>query len=358
MKTADTTGIRITRGRAALSVASAFLLFLSAAGCGGGGKATTAEATKPRVEPLKIGLLLDNLHERWQRDRDLIKEVVEDMGGQLLVEVAEGDQAKQDQQADKLLAAGVKSIILVAHDTNHAASLVEKAKAKNVVVIGYDRLVRDADLDLFLGFDTVKVGELQARFLLDRAPRGNYVLVGGSETDGNAKDLRKGQMNVLGPAVKAGAIKIVGEGWAENWRADAAAKIVEKALAKSKQLAAVVASNDVTAGGAIGVLEQQGLASKVLVSGQDAELDAAKRIVAGTQTMTVYKSLRTITRLAARSAMLMARGEKVDTSATVANGKKDVPAMLFDPIAVDKDNIDGILIGDGFLKRSDVYGSE
>jgi D-xylose transport system substrate-binding protein len=120
-------------------------------------------------------------------------------------------------------------------------------------------------------------------------------------------------------------------------------------------VAAIVASNDVTAGGVIGVLQKRGLAGKVLVSGQDAELEAARRIVAGTQAMTVYKSLRTLTRLAARSAVLMAKGEKVDTSSTVNNGKRDVPTMLFDPITVDKENIDGVLIADGFLKRDQVY---
>ncbi len=164
-------------------------------------------------------------------------------------------------------------------------------------------------------------------------------------------------MKVLDPRIRKGAIKWSPDGWAQTGPADAAAKFTEEGLAQGQgQVAAVVASNDVTAGGAIKVLEAKGLAGKVAVSGQDAELDAARRIVAGTQTMTVYKSLRTMTRLAARNAVLLAKGEKVDTAATVNNGKMEVPAMIFDPIAVDKDNLDGLLIGDGFLKREEVYG--
>jgi D-xylose transport system substrate-binding protein len=166
-------------------------------------------------------------------------------------------------------------------------------------------------------------------------------------------------MKVLEPAIKSKAIRIIGDGWAENWQADAAAKLTEQALDKAKNVvAAIVASNDVTAGGAIGVLEKRGLAGKVLVSGQDAELDAARRIVAGTQAMTVYKSLRTLTRLAARNAVTLAKGEKIDSSSVVNNGKKDVAAMVFDPILVDKENLDGVVIADGFLKRDEVYGKK
>jgi D-xylose transport system substrate-binding protein len=279
------------------------------------------------------------------------------MGAETLIEIAEGDQDRQNQQADKLLEAGVNVLVIVPHDSEQAARIVEKAKARKVPVVSYDRLIRNADVDVFIGFDAVRIGEMQAQYLLSRAPKGNYLLIGGSPTDDNAKRLREGQMKVLEPAVKDRAIRIIGDGWADDWRADAAAKLTEEALDKVRNnVVAIVASNDVTAGAAIGVLEQRGLAGKVLVSGQDAELDAVRRIVAGTQSMTVYKSLRTLTRLAARSAVLLARGEKVDTSSVTANGMKDVPTMMFDPIAIDKGNLDGVLIADGFHARDDVYG--
>lgn len=327
-----------------------------AAGCSSSPKEAPAAKKAPVI---KVGLLMDMEHERWERDRDLISEVVTDMGAELVVSWAEGDQARQNEQAQKMIADGVGALLVVAHDTAHASPLVEAAKAKNVAVISYDRLIRDADVDVYIGFDVEKVGRLQAQHMLARAPKGNYLLIGGAENDGNSLLLRKGQMDVLAPEVKSGTIRIVHQGWAEKWSASAAAALTEEALTKARgNLAAIVASNDVTAGGAIEVLTKRGLAGKVAVSGQDAELDAAKRILAGTQTMTVYKSLRTLTRLAARSAVLMAKGEKVDTSSVINNGRKDVPTMLFDPIAVDKNNLDGVLIADGFLKRADVYGAE
>lgn len=333
-------------------------LVVGLAGCGGGGgnAKSDAAAKAPRVEKVKVGLLLDLMHERWERDRTLIKEVVDDMGAELLVEVADGDQARQIEQAQAMLDAGVKALLVVAHDTEKAAPLVEAAQARKVPVVSYDRLIRNADLALYIGFDTVKVGELQAQYLLTKAPKGNYLLIGGAPSDGNAKEVRDGQMKALEPAVKSRAVRIVGDGWADNWSAAEAEKLTTQALDKTRNnLAAIVASNDVLAGAAIRVLEQRGLAGKVAVSGQDAELAAARRIVAGTQSMTVYKSLRTLTRLAARAVVMLAKGEMADTSRVVNNGFEDVPAMVFDPIAVDRDNLDGIVIGDGFLKRDEVY---
>jgi D-xylose transport system substrate-binding protein len=105
------------------------------------------------------------------------------------------------------------------------------------------------------------------------------------------------------------------------------------------------------------VLQQRGLAGKVVVSGQDAELDAVRRIVAGTQAMTVYKPLSALTRLAATWAVRLANGEKPDAAATMNNGRKDVPMMVVEPIAIDKSNIETILIGDGFHTRDAVYGA-
>ena len=328
-------------------------------GVGCGNPPAREVAPKETPGPIKVGLLLDDLHERWERDRALIAEVVDSMGAALQVEVADGDQARQLSQAEQMIASGVKALIVVAHDTEQAAPIVERAKAKGVAVISYDRLIRHADVDLYLGFDPATIGQLQAQYLLSRAPKGNYVLIGGAPTDGNAKAIREGQLRVLEPAIKKGAIRIVGDGWAENWQASAAGQLTVAALDKARnRVVAILAPNDVTAGGAIEVLRSRGLAGKVLVSGQDAELAAAQRIVAGEQAMTVYKSLRTITRLAARSAVLLARGERVDTSAVVNNGFKDVPAMLFDPITIDRDNLEAVLIGDGLHRREDVFGKQ
>jgi D-xylose transport system substrate-binding protein len=328
-------------------------LSLVTAACGGGG---TSRPMGP--EKIKVGLLLDTLvEERWQRDRDLFVERVKELGGEAIVKAANRDAALQEQQARELLNQGVKALVIVASDTEKAAAIVAAANEKKVPVISYDRLVRDSDVALYVSFDNVKVGRMQAEYLLNQAPKGNYLLIGGSQTDNNAKLLRQGQMEMLKPAIAAGSVKIVGEGWADNWSEEAAKALTEEGLKKARNnLAAIVASNDRTALGAIDALTENNLAGKVFVSGQDAELAAMKRIVAGTQSMTVYKPLRPLARMAAGAAINMAQGQTEEGVVTVNNGKKDVPARLLEPISVDKETMDRTVLADGYHTRNEVYG--
>ena len=235
--------------------------------------------------------------------------------------------------------------------------IVEAAKKRSVPVISYDRLILKADVDLYMSYDNRDVGEQQAQFLRNRAPKGNYILLGGAPTDHNAKLIREGQMAALEDGVKRGEIKIVADPWTPDWKADAAMALTEAALKKAgNQVVAVVASNDVTAGGAIAALEKHGLAGKVLVSGQDANLDAVRRIVQGTQTMTVYKPLKPLALEAASAAVRMAKGEKVEGTSTIDNGMKQVQARLLTPITIHKDLVP-ILISDNFHTKDQIYAT-
>jgi D-xylose transport system substrate-binding protein len=302
---------------------------------------------------------MDTLEEaRWQRDRDLFIERAKQMRADVLVESAERDDARQLQQAESLLGQGVQVLVVVPHSAEAGAKIVQAAKSRNIPVISYDRLILDADVDLYLSFDNRRVGEMQAQYLRNAAPKGNYILLGGAPTDHNAKLIREGQMTALEDAVKRRDIRIVADPWVPDWSADEAMKLTEAALKKAKgQVAAVVASNDITAGGAIRALEAQGLAGKVLVSGQDADLEAVRRIVAGTQTMTVYKPISPLARGAAQAAVQMAKGEKVEGTSTIDNGMKQVQAVLYNPITIHKALIDQVLIADKFWTRDQVYGS-
>ncbi len=215
---------------------------------------------------IKIGLLMDTLQkdERWQRDRDLFVERAKELDAEVMVEAAERDDAKQLQQAESLLERGAQALVVVPHNAETAGKIVEAAKKKSVKVISYDRLILNADVDLYLSYDNKRVGEQQAQQLRNVAPKGNYILIGGAPTDYNAKLIREGQMSALQDAVKKGDIKIVADPWAADWKADAAMTLTEAALKKARnQVVAVVASNDTTAGGAIKALEKAGLAGKV-----------------------------------------------------------------------------------------------
>ena len=214
---------------------------------------------------IKIGLSLDTLkEERWQHDRDLFVAKCKALGADVLVQAANSDDALQNSQAENLLTEGVNVLVVVPHNGKSAATIVESAHKAGVPVLAYDRLINDCDLDLYVSFDNVKVGEMQADYLVKHEPKGNYVFIGGAPTDNNALMFREGQMNILKPYVDRGDIKVVADQWATDWQAVEALKITENALTKNNnKVDAVLVSNDGTAGGAIQALSEQNLAGKV-----------------------------------------------------------------------------------------------
>ncbi|HEY2393066.1 MAG TPA: D-xylose ABC transporter substrate-binding protein [Candidatus Angelobacter sp.] len=323
-------------------------VFLSVSGC---------HSTKRESGKIRIGFSMDSaLLERWVRDRDQFVARAQELGAEVLVQSADGNDAAQVRQCENLLTQGVNVLVIIPHNGEVMASIVNSAARQHVPVISYDRLIRNSDVSLYISYDNVQVGELQAKYLLDRAAKGNYVLIGGSPTDNNARMFREGQMNILKPAIDRGDIKIAADQWSRDWLASEALNHTENALTRTaNNVVAVVASNDSTAGGVVQALQQQNLAGKVLVSGQDADLAAAQRIVAGTQTMTVYKPIQPLARQAAEAAVTLAKGGKLDTHDTVNNGMKDVPSILLEPVMVDKSNLAQTVIKDGFLKLQDVY---
>ncbi len=307
---------------------------------------------------IKIGLSLDTLkEERWQHDRDLFVARAKELGVEVLVQAANSNDALQNSQAENLLTQGVNVLVVVPHNGKSAATIVQSAHKAGVPVLAYDRLINDCDLDLYISFDNIRVGELQAGYLTQRTPKGNYVLIGGAPTDNNAVLFRKGQMNVLKPFIARKDIRVVADQWASDWLPVEALKIMENALTKNNnQVDAVVVSNDGTAGGAVQALAEQNLAGKVLVSGQDADLAACQRIVKGTQSMTVYKPIKQLATKAAEIAVAMAKKQPLtDKTSTINNGLKDVPSILLTPIQVDKSNLDTTVIADGYQKKEEVY---
>ena len=340
------------------------LLLLAAlltAGCVSGPQNQSAGGGCPpkqkKTGPVKIGFSMDTVkEERWQRDRELVDQHAKEVGAQAIIQVANGDDATQKKQADNLLTQGVDVLIVAPHDAIGAASIVEAAHKRCVPVISYDRLIKESDPDLYVSHQVVKIGEMQAKYLLDRVPKGNYVIIGGSQTDNNATLLHDGQMNILKPAVDRGDIKIVADQYSNDWLPSEALNHTQNAMTQNNNnIQAVVASNDGTAGGVIQALGTRA-GNPILVSGQDAELTACRRIVEGTQAMTVYKPIKPLAYSAVDAAIKFANGEKVEaTDKPTNNGKIDVPSILQVPIAVDKNNMMDTVIKDGYHKLEEVY---
>lgn len=308
------------------------------------------------AKEVKIGMAIDDLRlERWQKDRDIFVKKAESLGASVFVQSANGNEETQMSQIENMINRGVDVLVIIPYNGEVLSNVIKEAKREGIKVLAYDRMINNADIDFYVSFDNEKVGELQAESLVKQVPQGNYFLMGGSPVDNNARLFRAGQMKVLKPYIDEGKIKIVGDQWVDAWLPENALKIMENALTANKNnINAVVASNDATAGGAIQALSAQGLAGKVAISGQDADLAAIKRLKNGTQTMTVYKPISKLADEAAKIAVDLGNDKQPASNAKLNNGLKEVSAWLLDPIAVDKSNIDSTVVADGFHKKSDL----
>ena len=299
---------------------------------------------------LQIGFSIEDMKgERWQTDRNSFEARAKQLGAEVISRDAGGDDERQFQQVRDMIKAGIKVLVLLPHDPAMANRMVDAAKAANVKVISYDRLVQNSGVDLYVSFDRIEIGRMQAEYLVKQVPRGNYVLIGGSPSAEDAKTLHDAQMSVLQPYIDRGDIKVIADGYTKDWLPSEAYLFMLKAIDSAQgKIAAVVASNDGLAGGAIQALREHNLAGNVAVSGQDADLAAVICIAQGAQSMTVYKPIVNEASRAAEEAVRLAKGEKAHADGAINNGKIKVPTIMLKPVLVTKDNIKTTVVKDGF----------
>ncbi|MBK8092556.1 MAG: substrate-binding domain-containing protein [Verrucomicrobiaceae bacterium] len=343
--------------RILLVILSCVLSILTGLVLSRGGAAAAASA---RQRPL-IGLSMDTLkEERWQADRDLFVAQAAQLGADVEVQSANSNDTRQLADVEALITRGVDALVIIPHDAAAMAKAVHLAHQASIPVLSYDRLITGSDLDLYITFDNIKVGELQASFLAQRIPDGGklrLLRIYGSKTDNNAKLFKQGQDNILQPLIAAGKIEVLHEDWADDWKPENAKKITNAAITKhGPQFDAILASNDGTAGGAIQALTEEGIQGKILVTGQDADLAACQRIAQGTQTMTVYKPLVQLAQQAAALAVKLARRQPIIAKDSTPNGQIDVPSVFLPIHAVTQENLRQTVIQDGFRSEADVFG--
>jgi D-xylose transport system substrate-binding protein len=321
----------------------------------------TSIASPSRSRPL-VGLSLDTLkEERWQRDRDNFVKKAADLGADVKVQDANSDDVRQIADVQTLITLGVDVIVIAPHNGDAMAKAVRLAHDAGIPVLAYDRLIRNCDLDLYMTFDNFRVGELQAQFLVDALAKigpgkKRIIRLYGAKTDNNAVVFKAGQDKVLQTMIDNGAIEVVHEDWVDDWKPENAKKVANAGLNKAgHDFHAILASNDGTAGGAIQALIEEGLAGKVLVTGQDADLAACQRIVGGTQSMTIYKPLKNLAERAAEYACKLAQRRPVIATGAYDNGQIQVPTVLMDVIPVTKDNLRETVVKDGFHPAEAIY---
>ena len=306
-----------------------------------------------------IGFSMDTLkEERWQHDRDMFTARIRELGADVLVQSANSDDVRQLKDVEALISNRVDALVIIPHDGAAMAKAVRLAHDAGIPVLSYDRIITGCDLDLYVTFDNLRVGELQAQYLVDafRGRKIRLVRLYGAKTDHNALMFKEGQDRVLAPLIANGSVVVVHEDWTEDWRPENAKKITNAAITKAgRNFDAVLASNAGTAGGAIQALLEEGVAGQIVVTGQDADLSACQRIARGTQAMTIYKPLKNLTLTAAELAVKLARHQPVIARDSVDNGQVKVPAVLLTVVTVTKDNLESTVIADGLHSHDAVF---
>jgi D-xylose transport system substrate-binding protein len=310
-----------------------------------------------RVAPGKaprIGFSMDSLVvERWKRDLDVFTRAAHDLGAELIVEVADQDPSVQEAQVRELVDKGIDVLVIVPNDAERLSAAVKEVKARGLPVLSYDRLVRNAGVDLYISFDNEKVGSLMAESLVKAVPAGGYVIINGARSDNNAIMLNAGIHKFLDPYVDSGKIRIISEVWPSNWDSDEVRNDMEGIVARFTGIDAVIAGDDMLAEAVIGVLAESRLPAKV--AAQDADLAACQRIAEGSQYVTVYKPIDRLALKAAGFAVMLARGEAIETDSAIYDGFAKVPYVRLEPIPVVKETLMSTVIKDGFHTAAEVY---
>jgi len=307
-------------------------------------------------EDIMIGFSVDSMViERWKKDVNILKSNAEALGYRVEVTNSFENADKQNKQIISLVDAGAKVIFIIPTDKDALGDSIEYAKKHQVIVIAYDRMINNANVDAYVSFDNVLVGEYLAEALIEVVPKGNYVIINGAPTDLNSYMFNEGYHNVLKPYIESGDIQIIHESWADGWREELAYERVNQLLEDDNQIDAIIGANDLLAEGIISALSEHGLAGKIPVVGHDAEVSACQRIVEDKQLMTVYKPISTLADGAITVAEKLLRGEPLIFNETINDGTYDVPYIKFEVIPVNKDNMRETVIKDLFHLEEDIY---
>ncbi len=327
-------------------------LMVSFSGCG----ESTVDSVKEDDDAIRIGFCFDSfVIERWHRERDIFVSAAEELGAEVNVQNANGDIKEQIRQIDYLIEKGVDVIVVVhvADDELSINGALARAEAAGIPVIAYDRLVMDADVDLYISFDNEEVGRLMAEHMISHIGEGEILMVCGPLADHNVVQVEKGFSDIL--AKYGDPLTVVKTEHAVNWLAETGLYVTSEYLNDHEPPQGVMCGNDSIAGQVVKALAEQRLAGDVCVVGQDADLDACQRIMEGTQCMTVYKPVEKLARRAAEIAVGMARDKMPeDVTDTINNGKTDVLYCKLEPIAVTKENMDEEITGK-YHEAADIY---
>ena len=305
---------------------------------------------------IQIGITFDSfVIERWEREKDVFVSIAKELGAEVNVQSATGDIVSQKNQIDYFIEKKVDVIVIVCRDSDGIRENVEKALESGIHVIAYDRLITNVPVDLYISFDNEAVGTMMGKALIDKniGEKSNVLMLGGPLTDNNVTLVEDGFKKVM----KEKNVNILDSIHVDNWNAEIARDYIFEHLDTVMKTDAIMCGNDSIASQVIHALAEQRQAGNILVVGQDADLEACQCIVEGTQLMTVYKPVERLAKLAAEYAVILGRGDSIPSTDTVSliNGSYLVPYVKLDPISVTEENMNKVIISEGFHLKEDVY---
>lgn len=327
------------------------IMALSCVACTSTSEVTT-QAEETEDDTIQIGLSIDSLViERWQRERDLFVSKAQELGAEVNVQNASGDVDEQIRQIEYFIDKNMDVIVIIAIDDTKLTDVIGKAKKAGIKIIAYDRLIKNANVDLYISMDNEKVGELMGQYIKKSIGNsGSIIQIKGSPTDNNVRMVQEGFERIINTT----DIRIDYAEFSDDWLAENGFIVTNSYLSKGKVPDAIMCGNDNIAAQAIKALIENRLGGQVCVVGQDADLEACQRIVEGTQYMTVYKPVEKLAKLAAEMAVDMANDKPLELQETMFDGKYDVPYEKLEPIAVTKENMDEVITGK-YHQRNEIY---
>ncbi|KAB1438663.1 substrate-binding domain-containing protein [Candidatus Galacturonibacter soehngenii] len=325
-------------------------VILMLSGCS---KNANIQSYNVKDDKIEIGMCFDSfVIERWQRDRDVFVTTAKELGAEVNVQNANGSLETQVSQIKYFIDKQVDVIVIIAIDSKEITDVVKEAKKAGIKVVAYDRLISEANVDLYISFDNEKVGELMAEALVSKLDKNKEILMlCGPTTDTNVAFVEKGFYKVMDNR----GIKVANIMNADGWKAELAYSYLSDNYQIAVKIGGIMCGNDSLAGQAVRYLSERRLAGTVPVVGQDADLDACQRIVEGVQLMTVYKPVENLAKATAKYAVMLAKGEEIEVTDTIHDNKYEVSYIKLEPIAVTAKNMDEVIIDSGFHLREDVY---
>lgn len=290
---------------------------------------------------LSAGFLVHTLDdERWSIERDVFTEKINELGGEVKFENANQDERVQYHQAKQLIDEGIDVLVIVPVNSKTAASIARMCQKNKVKIIAYDIIIDNCDLDLYVSFDNMKIGEMMAEYAVAKKPSGNYVLLWGDSNMKVAQWIKEGQMKVLEPYVESGKINVLYRAYVSGWSKDNSSHLLSRVIDFSdSSIDAVLASSDGIAEGAIESFTNAGFTEFPLITGQDASKTALQFIHEGKQSMSIHKQFEELAEIAAIEAYNLVEGKEIKSDTILYNGRAYIPSILLQPSTIDLTNI-------------------